>query len=113
MWSPDLLIVCVFGAVGGALFGYDLGLIGGVLIAINGTAGDDRAYPGDAMPLDEVTQELVVGGCKVGAVLGAVLSIWLLRCGHHTCFVLAGLAYVVGPVVMAAAQVGPRPPSPP
>jgi SP family arabinose:H+ symporter-like MFS transporter len=109
--TPDLALVVLFGALGGSLFGYDLGLIGGVLASLNG-ANATRSevsppYPDDTIYLDEIATELVVGGCKVGAALGALLCMWLLPYGHHTCFVFSGVAYVLGPVIMAAAPTWP------
>ena len=109
--TPDLALVVLFGALGGSLFGYDLGLIGGVLASLNG-ANATRSevsppYPEDTIYLDEIATELVVGGCKVGAALGALLCMWLLPCGHHTCFVFSGVAYVLGPVIMATAPTWP------
>ena len=107
MWTADLILVCSFGALGGSLFGYDLGLVGGVLAAINGTGDSLHPYPRDTMVLSVVAQELVVGGCKAGAAIGALACMWLLRCGHHACFVLSGVAFSVGPILMATARTWP------
>ena len=87
--TPDLALVVLFGALGGSLFGYDLGLIGGVLASLNGanaTRSDvSPPYPDDTIYLDEIATELVVGGCKVGAALGVLSSaVWRTYSGRSS-----------------------------
>ena len=93
---PSLVLVGVtaYAALGGFVFGFDLGVIAGVLPSMTRD-----------LSLDHVEAELVVGGCKMGAALGALAAVFLLRpLGHRCCFSLSGAAYVGGPVLMALAD---------
>ena len=87
-----LLSICIFAGLGGFTFGYDLGLMGGVLELLK-----------EDIELTSATLELVVGACKIGAALGALSCTWLLRRGHSVCFALSAIMYVSGPLVMAMA----------
>ena len=79
---PSLVLVGVtaYAALGGFVFGFDLGVIAGVLPSMTRD-----------LSLDHVEAELVVGGCKMGAALGALAAVFLLRpLGHRCCFALSG-----------------------
>ena len=94
MVPPIVVGVTLFAAGGGFLFGYDLGAIAGALPSLK---KDPKIL------LTDDTLELAVGGCKLGACLGALAGIGLLRFGRCPCFWISGVAYIVGPVIMATA----------
>mmetsp|Transcript_5669 Transcript_5669/g.20623 ORF Transcript_5669/g.20623 Transcript_5669/m.20623 type:complete len:604 (-) Transcript_5669:267-2078(-) len=80
-------------ALGGFLYGYDLGLIGGALHGI------EREFD-----TSEEQEELIVAGTKFGAVPGAFLgAVLMLAYGRRLCIALDSIPYVVGPVLMALA----------
>eukprot|EP00740_Mantoniella_antarctica_P009824 CAMPEP_0181390134 /NCGR_PEP_ID=MMETSP1106-20121128/25316_1 /TAXON_ID=81844 /ORGANISM="Mantoniella antarctica, Strain SL-175" /LENGTH=59 /DNA_ID=CAMNT_0023511011 /DNA_START=78 /DNA_END=253 /DNA_ORIENTATION=+ len=58
-----LVLVASFAAMGGFLFGYDLGLIAGALM-----------YMETDLSLGEGTEELIVGMAKLGAVFGTFIG---------------------------------------
>ena len=90
-----LALLAAYAAMGGFLFGYDLGCINGALpILLNDTS----------LMLTDSQAEQIVAHCKVGGAAGAIACIWLLRRGHTAAFWIAGLAFVIGPLVMASAQ---------
>lgn len=84
-----------YAALGGFLFGYDLGCITGALpLMLNDTM----------LELTDGQAEAVVSHCKVGAAIGALVCMWLLRTGHVACFYLSGVLYILGPVLLATAS---------
>ena len=129
----QLLKVVVFTVMGGFMFGYDLGLVGGVLpyvrvaFAVNTSRSSNTSYLSSATDnpagsssintdsngdggwemegaLDDETLELIVSGAKVGAVIGALLGGYLShRRGRRWALGASGVAFFVGPVIMAVA----------
>lgn len=90
-----LAILIAYAALGGFLFGYDLGCITGALpLMLNDTT----------LELTDGQAEMVVAHCKVGAAIGAIVGVWLLRTGHMPCFYLSGILYIVGPLLIATAS---------
>ena len=88
-------LLILYGVLGGALFGYDLGCITGALpLMLNDTS----------LALTDPQAELVVGYCKCGAAAGALAGVWLLRRGHTLCFWLSSLAFIAGPLLVAGAN---------
>ena len=84
----------VFAGAGGFLFGYNLGVIAGVLPLLRNDTN---------LALDDTMTELIVGQAKVGAALSALIGTWVLQTrGHVTVFWVAGLAFVAGPILVAA-----------
>ena len=94
-WRPMLLRgLTVFTGAGGFLFGYNLGVIAGVLPLLRNDTN---------LALDDTMTELIVGQAKVGAALSALIGTWVLQTrGHVTVFWVAGLAFVAGPILVAA-----------
>ena len=89
--APLLVLVTCFASLGGFVFGYDVALITGALCELK-----------RALSLARTEVELVVGGCKVGAMIGALAGTVLLpRLGHRVCLVLSASAFVAGPLWMA------------
>lgn len=86
-----------YAGLGGFLFGYDFGCINGALPVLLNETG----LLGGVLTHGQA--EAVVGTCKIGAALGALLAIWLLPRGHVPCFWLSGFAFVCGPVLLACA----------
>jgi MFS family permease len=133
----QLLKVVVFTVMGGFMFGYDLGLVGGVLpyvrvaFAVNTSRSTNNtsylslatANPAGSSSIDssnvnvngngswemegalgDETLELIVSGAKVGAVIGALLGGYLShRRGRRWALGASGVAFFVGPVIMAVA----------
>lgn len=84
----------VFGALGGILFGYDQGIIAGVLPSIKHQWG-----------LQGVGEGLVVAAVAAGAVIGAVLSARINdRFGRRRTIQLAGVIALVGSLLSVVAQ---------
>ncbi|EIE20926.1 MFS general substrate transporter [Coccomyxa subellipsoidea C-169] len=89
-----LVVVVLFAAFGGFLYGYDLGLISGAL-----------SYIRDDFNTSEIMEEAIVGAAKVGAVLGTFLGgALMLHYGRRKAIALDSFFYVVGPVCMAFAS---------
>lgn len=75
-----------FGALGGILFGYDLGVISGVLLFIK-----------DSWSLGAVAQGFVGGCLAVGAMIGAGFAARLAdRLGRRRTIMLAAIVFVLG-----------------
>ncbi|KXZ50702.1 hypothetical protein GPECTOR_15g386 [Gonium pectorale] len=90
-----LLWTCLFAALGGFLFGYDLGLIGGALLQI-----ERYFHIRGSLPL-----ELIVGAAKLGAAGGTFLGgAAMARYGRRRALALNSIAFTLGPLVMAAAS---------
>jgi|AntAceMinimDraft_1070359.scaffolds.fasta_scaffold05211_4 MFS family permease len=88
-----LVLVASFAAMGGFLFGYDLGLIAGALM-----------YMETDLSLGEGTEELIVGMAKLGAVFGTFIGGALMQqVGRKRTIAWNSVFFIVGPVVMAAA----------
>ncbi|KAL3163007.1 hypothetical protein ABBQ32_009439 [Trebouxia sp. C0010 RCD-2024] len=87
-----LLKIGIFAALGGFLYGYDLGLIGGALFNIR-----------DEFHLSKTAEEWVVGLAKVGAFFGTFLGgAMMLHYGRRKTIAIDSIFYMAGPVVMAA-----------
>ncbi|KAK9835166.1 hypothetical protein WJX81_002425 [Elliptochloris bilobata] len=89
-----LLRVSLFAALGGFLYGYDMGLIGGALVDIrrdfNTSEGQD---------------ELIVGATKVGAVFGTFLGgALMVHYGRRVAIALDSIFFVGGPLLMAVSH---------
>lgn len=91
--------LAAFAGMGGFLFGYDIGVISGALPLL---ANDTE------LALDDRSTELIVGQAKIGAALGAFGATWVLQSrGHVALFWLSGLAFIAGPILIAAAAPSP------
>ncbi|KAK9909503.1 hypothetical protein WJX75_003257 [Coccomyxa subellipsoidea] len=89
-----LVVVVLFSAFGGFLYGYDLGLIGGAL-----------GYIRDDFNTSEIMEEAIVGAAKVGAVLGTFLGgALMLQYGRRKAIALDSVFYILGPLCMAFAS---------
>ena len=91
--NASMLRVGALGALGGLLFGYDLGLISGALQPLTQDLG-----------LTSVGQELVVGMLKLGAALGTFVGGALMfQYGRRITILVCSAFFVVGPTAMALA----------
>lgn len=89
-----LALVASFAALGGFLFGYDLGLIAGALM-----------YMETDLTLSESTEEVIVGMAKLGAVFGTFLGGALMQeLGRKRAIAWNSVFFIAGPVVMAVAS---------
>lgn len=89
-----LVLVASFAALGGFLFGYDLGLIAGALL-----------YMETDIALNEGTEEVIVGMAKLGAVFGTFIGGALMQhLGRKRAIAWNSAFFIAGPVVMAAAS---------
>ncbi|XP_032895191.1 proton myo-inositol cotransporter isoform X1 [Amblyraja radiata] len=93
--TPKFLYrLSAFAALGGFLFGYDTGVVSGALLLLKKEFG-----------LNELWQELVVsatvGAAAISALSGGVLND---RFGRKPCILLASFFFMVGAVIMTAAN---------
>jgi len=89
-----LVYIAIFSCISAFLFGYDLGLIGGALPLIK-----------DDLGLTNGQGELIVGGAKLGAVLGTLLgAASMLQFGRRFTIIMDAWNFVLGPIVMAFSQ---------
>ncbi|WP_037347283.1 sugar porter family MFS transporter [Sciscionella sediminilitoris] len=78
-----------FGALGGLLFGYDLGVVAGALLSI-----------GPELGLSAWAKGMVTSSLIVGAMLGALGSAWLAdRLGRRGAILVSGLVFILGCLV--------------
>jgi sugar porter (SP) family MFS transporter len=84
---------CVFGALGGLLLGYDLGVVAGALLLIT------KQFQLSALEQGFVTSSLLVG-CMVGALGSARLADAL---GRRRLIVVAGVLFGIGCLIAALA----------
>lgn len=84
--NPFVLRVSIIAAIGGFLFGYDTGIIGGALLYIK-----------KDLATSQFEQQALVGVLLVGAVVGAAISGWSSdRIGRKWTKVVSGSIYVIG-----------------
>ena len=92
--APSLFVslgVGVVAAVGGFLFGYDIGVISGALLSIREEFG-----------LSDFFSELITAGVLIGAVLGAAGGGWMAdRFGRRLSNMVAGVIFGVGALFLA------------
>ncbi|KAH7070690.1 myo-inositol transporter [Paraphoma chrysanthemicola] len=82
-------------AIGGMLFGYDTGVISGVLVVI----GSDL----DNRPLSDSKKELITTLCAAGAFVGAIIAgICADKLGRKPAIWFASVLFTVGAIVQAA-----------
>eukprot|EP00892_Ulva_mutabilis_P011254 jgi/Ulvmu1/8500/UM044_0034.1 len=90
----SIALIASFAALGGFLFGYDLGLIGGAMLDIE-----------DAFNTTDTEEAAIVGAAKAGAVLGTFFGgAYMYRFGRLKAIAVDSVFFVVGPLVMAVAQ---------
>jgi sugar porter (SP) family MFS transporter len=90
-----LLGVAAIAAIGGFLFGYDTGVIGGALLFMKKDLGLDT----------HAKQQLTVAILLLGAVAGALIAGWSAdRISRRRTKMIAGCIYVIGAVGCALAQ---------
>jgi len=89
-----LVGVALIAALGGFLFGYDTGIIGGALLFIK-----------EDFKASEFEQQAIVGSILVGAIVGAILAGYLARrISRRWTMVTAGAIYVVAGLGCAISQ---------
>ncbi|KAK9817311.1 hypothetical protein WJX72_012503 [[Myrmecia] bisecta] len=85
--------VAAFAALGGFLYGYDLGLIGGAMLNIH-----------DQFHTSTAASEVIVGAAKIGAFFGTFLGgAMMLYYGRRKAIAMDSIFFMAGPVIMAAA----------
>src|SRR5581483_554105 len=90
-----LLGVAAIAAIGGFLFGYDTGVIGGALLFMKSDLGLHT----------HGEQQLTVAILLLGAVTGALVAGWSSdRISRRRTKIIAGCVYVIGAIGCALAQ---------
>ena len=93
----DKKLIFFLGALGGLLYGYDMGVISGALLFIK-----------DDIPLNSVTEGLVVASMLVGAIFGSGASGPLSdRLGRRRVVFVIAIVYIVGALILALAPSMP------
>lgn len=88
-----LIALYAFGALGGLLFGYDLGVVSGALLYIT-----------PAFRLDATQQGYVTSSLLLGAMAGALLCVAVSdRLGRRPVVLVSGLVFLVGSIGAATA----------
>lgn len=89
--TPFVYVVATIAALGGLLFGYDIGIISGALLFIR-----------DAFPLNPFLEGLVVSSILIGAVIGAGASGNLSdRLGRRKLILISAVIFAGGALGMA------------
>lgn len=93
-----VIVLTLFVAIGGFLFGYDTGVMSGALLLVT-----------DEFHLSSLQQEWVIASTTAGAMVGALVAgkcaDWL---GRRPCVMIAAVIFVVGALVMGLAGTLPR-----
>src|SRR3954447_6196903 len=90
-----LLGVALIAALGGFLFGYDTGVIGGAMLFMQKDLGLES----------HSQQQLTVAILLLGAIVGALIAGWLAqRISRRRTKMISGTVYVIGGIGCAAAQ---------
>jgi sugar porter (SP) family MFS transporter len=93
--NRQLAGVAIIAAIGGFLFGYDTGVIGGAMLFMKKDLGLSTHQE----------QEMTVAILLLGAVAGALISGWLAdRIGRRRTKIISGCVYVIGAIGCALAQ---------
>ncbi|WP_199191832.1 sugar porter family MFS transporter [Staphylococcus saprophyticus] len=93
----DKKLIFFLGALGGLLYGYDMGVISGALLFIK-----------DDIQLNSVTEGLVVASMLVGAIFGSGASGPLSdRLGRRRVVFVIAIVYIVGALILALAPSMP------
>ncbi|KAK3272285.1 hypothetical protein CYMTET_19412 [Cymbomonas tetramitiformis] len=89
-------VLTMFACIGGALFGYDTGVISGAMVQIKSkSVGFD---------LNDQQQEMIVSATTAGAIVGAIISgPGNVRLGRRPMIIFSSLVFTVGSVSMAVA----------
>lgn len=86
-------MIFFIGALGGLLYGYDMGVISGALL-----------YLKDDIPLNAYTEGLVVSSMLVGAIVGAGLSGPLSeKLGRRRLVLMISIVFIIGALILALA----------
>ena len=97
-----LYYLAVLASVGGMLFGYDTGVISGVMIQLR--SDPDKFGGVGGMNLTDFEQEMVVGIATAGAIVGSILSSLTNKSyGRRLTIMGSSVAFVLGAVVMSIA----------
>ncbi|KAI5920649.1 general substrate transporter [Camillea tinctor] len=94
--SPSAyLYTCIIAtAIGGMLFGYDTGVISGVLVVL----GSDL----DGKPLENWEKELITALCAAGSLIGAIIAgLTADRFGRKAVIWFASVLFTIGALVQA------------
>src|SRR5699024_7430843 len=90
-------LIFFLGALGGLLYGYDMGVISGALLFIK-----------DDIPLNSFTEGLVVASMLIGAIFGSGASGPMSdRLGRRRVVFIIAIIYIVGAPILALAPSMP------
>lgn len=94
--GPFVWLCASAAAIGGMLFGYDTGVISGVLVVI----GSDL----DGRPLASNEKELITALCAAGAFVGAIIAgLTADKYGRRPAIWFASVLFTIGALVQAVA----------
>ena len=98
---PMALLAFIVPAVGGALFGYDIGVTSGALVSLKSAATSGAEW---GVALTSLQSGTVVSSSLAGAVTGSALALTLgERIGRRAELLAAAVLYFAGAAVMATA----------
>mmetsp|Transcript_24934 Transcript_24934/g.4123 ORF Transcript_24934/g.4123 Transcript_24934/m.4123 type:complete len:168 (+) Transcript_24934:30-533(+) len=89
-----LLIFTLTSAVGGFLFGYDTGVIGGANIYIYDDLGHDTSL------IKETVVSITIGGAVIGSIISGKMADKL---GRKKAIIIADITFAIGALIMALA----------
>lgn len=103
-WRVYLLGVCA--SFGGLLFGYDTGVIGGVLTTKAFQASFGLAGQENANALADLKGN-IVSSLQAGCFLGAAMGLFVPdRIGRKPTIFIAGLVFLIGSIIQTICRIG-------
>lgn len=94
--GPFVWLCTAATAIGGMLFGYDTGVISGVLVVI----GSDL----DKKPLSSSDKEVITALCAAGALIGAIFAgVTADKYGRRPAIWFASVLFTIGALIQASA----------
>lgn len=98
-----LFLLTAFACIGGALFGYDTGVVSGAMLLIASKRAECPRYGG--FGLSHMEQEIIVSSTVLAAILGSVLSGFFGdRFGRRPMILTGSVLFTAGSVLLAIAH---------
>ncbi|XP_071964921.1 solute carrier family 2, facilitated glucose transporter member 10-like isoform X2 [Antedon mediterranea] len=91
--TPHLLLATLMAALGGVLFGYDIGIIAGAMLQLR-----------EEFSLSDLQQEVVISAMLLGAVFGSLLGGFIIDSfGRRYSLILNSFVFTAGGVILTCA----------